>query len=88
MAQQRVAEWPSHGRAKEARDAAAEHLNEIEFLSRQMLELVETDGRILREEHILLYAKINGLAHQGLRVLTEQGATVRPIYRPLRRLKG
>ena len=70
-------EWPSHGRAVDARNQAAEILNEIERQAAVMFDLAG-NGKLIRDEALFRLGKVMRLANHGTRILEEQGAQTRP----------
>lgn len=79
--------FPPNSNERKRRDELATVANEIEWLSREALELIQKEGGILRDENILLYARINGLSHRLILLSVESGAKICPIERPMRRLR-
>ena len=72
--------WPSHGTAVNARDEAAEILNEIEKQAAQMFELA-SKNKLNPEDALALLGRMIRLANHGLRLLEEQGAPTKPFVR-------
>ena len=72
--------WPTHGSAVNARDEAAEILNEIERQAAQMFERA-SKGKLSPDESLSQLGQIIRLANHGLRLLEEQGAQTKPFLR-------
>lgn len=77
MAEGRGQKWPTHGKAVEALNEAAEGVNDIEAESGLLIELAGT-GKLTREELLYRLGRINRGANHVSRTLEGQGAKTRP----------
>lgn len=78
---------PPNSNERKRRDEIADVANEIEWQTREALEIIHREGSMLRDEMILILAQINMKASRLQMLSAEGGANIRPIERPMKRLK-